>query len=84
MMLESMAIGIPVICTDCPVGGARMFINSGENGLLIPVGDYKALANAMKSYLENEDFARKVSIAEQKITDRLRNDIIFGKWEELI
>ncbi|MBO7387139.1 MAG: glycosyltransferase, partial [Lachnospiraceae bacterium] len=38
-MLEAMAVGIPVVCTDCPVGGARMFINDGVNGYLVPVGD---------------------------------------------
>ena len=25
-MLEAMAIGLPVVCTDCPIGGARMVI----------------------------------------------------------
>ena len=25
-MLEAMAIGLPVVCTDCPIGGAKMVI----------------------------------------------------------
>lgn len=27
-MLEAMAIGLPVVCTDCPIGGARMVIEN--------------------------------------------------------
>ena len=47
-MLEAMAIGLPVICTDCPCGGARMVIRDGENGYLIPVGDKDALLAKMR------------------------------------
>ena len=46
-MLEAMAIGLPVVCTDCLGGGAREMINDGENGLLVPVGDSNALTAAM-------------------------------------
>ena len=28
-MIEALAIGIPVVATDCPVGGARMYIKDG-------------------------------------------------------
>lgn len=38
-MLEALALGVPTICTDCPVGGARMVIRNNENGILIPVND---------------------------------------------
>jgi len=46
-MLEAMAIGMPVVCTDCPVGGAKATMNDGENGLLVPIQNAEALANAM-------------------------------------
>ena len=32
-LLEAMAIGLPVISTDCPIGGSRMCIRDRENGL---------------------------------------------------
>ena len=48
-MLEAMAAGLPTICTDCPCGGARATIKDGVNGLLVPVGDEDALADALKT-----------------------------------
>ena len=53
-MLEAMAIGMPVVCTDCPIGGARDTIENEVNGLLVPIRDDKALYSAMKKVIENE------------------------------
>ncbi len=38
-MLKAMAMGLPCICTDCPVGGARMLIQDGVNGMFVQVGN---------------------------------------------
>ena len=47
-MIEALAMGIPVISTDCPVGGSRAYIENESSGLLVPVGDRTALCNAVK------------------------------------
>lgn len=83
-MLEALAIGAPSVCTDCPVGGARMFIRNGENGLLTPVGDAAAIAAAMKKIADNPDFAEKLSRESVKIRDRLSPDVICPQWLELL
>jgi glycosyltransferase involved in cell wall biosynthesis len=46
-VLEAMAMGRPIITTDAP--GCRETTRSGENGLLVPVRDSAALAEAMAS-----------------------------------
>ena len=44
--LESLACDTPVIMTN--VGCAHEVVKSGENGIIVPVGDVIALANAME------------------------------------
>lgn len=83
-MLEAMAIGLPVVCTDCPCGGARMVIDDGINGMLVPVGDCKALANAMKALASNEQLAEKLSDQAKKVRTELSMEVIGNKWLVLI
>ncbi len=47
--VESLACGTPVIMTD--VGCAHEVVKNGENGIIVPVGDVIALANAMEKML---------------------------------
>ena len=52
-ILEAMAYSHPVIST--PVGGIPEVIKSGENGILVKPGDTKAIASAIKHYIENRN-----------------------------
>lgn len=55
-MLEALALGVPVIATDCPIGGSKTYIEDGVNGLLVPVGDEEALTAAMGRIAGDEAF----------------------------
>lgn len=83
-MLEAMAIGLPTICTDCPAGGARAIIKDHENGILVPVNDVDALANAMKEVAGNPALAEKLSVNGTKIREELSVDKIVNQWMEII
>lgn len=83
-MLESLALGIPTICTDCPVGGARMFIKPYKNGLLVPVGDTIALYKAMKEVIEDQELSKNISQNAVKIREELSADKIFRKWLNIV
>lgn len=48
---EAMAVGIPVIATDC--GGPSEFIDA-NHGMLVPVEDINALAEAMEKFARGE------------------------------
>lgn len=83
-MLESMALGLPVICTDCPAGGARAVIRNGENGILTPVGDTNALYFAMKKLAENPDYAEALGKNATKIRTEQSIEKIITKWMDMI
>lgn len=68
-MLEAMVLGVPVIATDCPIGGSKMYIEDHVNGILVPVGDDQALLNAMLELAEDEELSRNISMAGRKLKD---------------
>lgn len=83
-MIEAMAIGIPTICTDCPVGGAKMMIENGLNGILVPVGNKPEIVKAMKRIATDTKFANSLSIEGSKVREKLSVDNIVENWEELL
>ncbi|MFP4561563.1 MAG: glycosyltransferase [Thiohalorhabdus sp.] len=59
-LTEALALGTPVVSTDCP-SGPREILEDGRYGPLVPVGDPAALSEAMAATLENPlptDFLR--------------------------
>lgn len=79
-MLEAMAIGMPVVCTDCPIGGARETITSEVDGLLVSVGDSKAMADAIIRVLQDEAYAKKIGRAAHEIVHRNSLAMIAQRW----
>ena len=82
-MLEAMAIGMPVICTDCPIGGANAVIRNGENGILTEVGNAKEMSEAMKKIAGNKEFADTLSQNAAKIRNEMSLANTAKKWMEL-
>ncbi len=52
VLVEAMAVGTPVVSTDCPVGPSEI-LEDGEWGSLVPVSDESALATAIDNTLAN-------------------------------
>ncbi len=83
-MLEAMAIGLPCVCTDCPIGGANAVIKDGENGLLVKVGDADELSEKIKKVISDKSLAEKLSLNGRKIRDELKIENISKQWMELV
>lgn len=83
-MLEALALGIPTICTDCPIGGAAMVIKDGYNGVLIPVNDKKALYDAMIRIKQSEEFRNKISENAINVRTDYSLDRIWNEWSKII
>lgn len=82
-LCEAMAVGLPVIATDCPHGPSEI-IQQGLTGILVPVGDQKALAEAMISLMQNSQKRQKMGISALRITSRFNEEDILDMWENLM
>ncbi len=61
VIVEALALGIPVVSTNCPSGPAEILAN-GKWGKLVPVGDPEALSLAILEAL-NDDGSRGIERA---------------------
>jgi len=79
-VLEAMATGKPIVATD--VGGNREMLNDGLHGLLVPPGDYTAMATAIVSILRSPgDHVPLGSSALKKAKEAYSWDVILRQME---
>ncbi len=83
-LMEAMALGLPSISTDCPIGGSALCIQDGINGFLVPVGDAKALAKAMEKIAGDIQLSEKMSCEAVKIRETFGETKITERWREFI
>lgn len=83
-MLEAMALGVPTVVTDCPIGGARLMVRNEENGLLVPVGDEEAMAAALIRLLKDEGLRERLSAASVRIRQDYGIEKITDQWMEIL
>lgn len=83
-LMEAMALGLCCISTDCPCGGPKMLIQDGVNGLLTPVKDVKAMAEAMDKILGNPELADKLGKNALNIRTELSPQKVNNQWEEFL
>jgi glycosyltransferase involved in cell wall biosynthesis len=60
VIVEAMALGIPVVATDC-LSGPGEIIRNGENGFLVPVGDHDVMAARCLEILNRQDVAQRIA-----------------------
>lgn len=65
VLVEAMTCGVPVVSTNCQ-SGPNEIIKDGENGILVPIGDEKALAKAILKVLNSHSLRQKFSAEGKK------------------
>jgi glycosyltransferase involved in cell wall biosynthesis len=67
VLTEALALGTPVVSTDCP-SGPREILRDGRYGPLVPVGDVERLADAMLGTLRSPPESRLLREAAAEYT----------------
>ncbi len=83
-LLEAMAMGFPVVSTDCDGGGPKEIIRDGYNGYLVPVGDIVAIANKINYLIDNNSIKERMGKNALKIRKSHDSCQICSSWERYI
>lgn len=83
VLAEAMAIGTPIISTDCSFGPSELL--GDDRGRLAVVGDEQSLVDAIKDTLQNPDGAHyRAEKAKQWASQHLSANTIREQWVSLI
>jgi glycosyltransferase involved in cell wall biosynthesis len=67
VLLEAAACGLAIVTTDTP--GCREIVRDNINGLLVPVRNIGALAQALKYLIDNPELRNQMGAAGRKIVE---------------
>ena len=82
--MEAMALGLPIVATDCPCGGPRTVMQDGYNGLLVPIKDEDAMAAGICRLIENPEEAERLGENARKIAEIANGQAVFEQWRDYI
>jgi glycosyltransferase involved in cell wall biosynthesis len=81
-VLESMAMGKPVVCTD--IGGNREVVSNGRDGIIVPVKHPPALARAIgEVLLDRETAANLAQAGRETFQQRFSQAEMVSEYERL-
>ena len=78
-VIEAMALGLPVISTDC--GGMGEIIKNGENGFLVPVRDSESMAKAIQNFIDLDEMKKNNIIFNARETIK-HNHLLFYQVDQ--
>ena len=78
VLIEALALGVPVVSTDCP-SGPKEILHAGRYGRLVPVGDVEAMADAIRTGM-----AGPRPTVPPEVLEPFTLDASIEKYEDLI
>jgi glycosyltransferase involved in cell wall biosynthesis len=79
VLVEALAVGCPVVSTDCPSGPSEILAD-GEFGRLVPVGDSGAFAAALAETLDEDVDAERL----RERADAFASDRVLADYEAFV
>jgi glycosyltransferase involved in cell wall biosynthesis len=83
VILEAMALGVPVVVTDCPSGPSEI-LAGGRYGILVRPEDPGAIAEALLRVLSDRGLQKTLSSLSFERAQDFSLDVLMGQWEEII
>lgn len=84
VLLEAMAIGMPVVSTDCSPGGAAFLLGQNQNGILVQRGDYRSIAEKSIALLNNRESRKNFGEKARSSVMKFSEEKIIEKWINVI
>jgi len=79
-LIEAMALGLPVVSTNCPCGGPSFLIQNNVNGILVEVGNQEELIESIKYVLNNPEQSNILGKQAFLIRELLSEHSINKRW----
>jgi glycosyltransferase involved in cell wall biosynthesis len=82
-IVESLAVGTPVIAVDCNSGPREVIVNE-HNGLLVENFNVAALAKAMNRLMDEEDLYERCKMNASKSIAHLSMEAVAKQWQQIL
>lgn len=83
VLVEALAVGTPVVATDCP-SGPRELLADGRYGELVPVGDHAAMSDAIERQLSDPERTAEQIAEVQSTLKQFRPNRSAAKYLDLV
>ena len=83
VLLEAMAVGLPVISTDFFTGVAKELIKK-ENGIIVAVGDEKEMAKAIVKIMNDDMMRKKCRMNNVEVMGLFGAEKVGEEWKKMI
>jgi len=81
VLVEAMAMGKPIIASS--IGGITDIVRSGENGILVPVGDAAAWAEAIARLCRDPEKRRRMGDAGMQMAPRYSSEEMIKRIDQM-
>jgi len=83
ILIESLAMGTPVVSVDCTSGPSEVII-TGKNGILVPFGNEKAYTEALNKMIEDQDYYDRCKNGTINSISRFKIENIIPQWQAIL